>query len=212
VYLRIRRSCPLRARSDGDQRSITVTRRDAVPGAARDGAGQQITRTIFASRGSRVSPLQVAQIELAAVELRHHVDDPACRGGSQQRQQQLGQQERREVAGRPGELEPIRALLAAAESGTGVVDQDVDVTVPVADRVRDPADVGLHGQVGGEQHRRSAGRGLGDLRAGVLAAGLIALCSRHRMFLTNAFRFDTDDCSVPVPAGSGGFCVVTAHI
>jgi len=63
-----------------------------------------------------------------------------------------------------------RRLNAAA----GVVDQDVDVVVPVPDLFGDPADVGLHGQVGHEQHRRCAGCGRGDLRAGVLAAGLIA--------------------------------------
>jgi hypothetical protein len=63
------------------------------------------------------------------------------------------------VVGRPGELQPIGALLAAAERGTGVVDQDVDVTVPVPDLSGDPADVGLHGQAGHQQHRRFAGCG-----------------------------------------------------
>ena len=48
------------------------------------------------------------------------------------------------------------------------------MTVPVPDLLGDPADVRLHGQIGHEQHRRFAGRGLGDLRAGMLAAGLIA--------------------------------------
>jgi hypothetical protein len=48
------------------------------------------------------------------------------------------------------------------------------VAVPVLDLSGDPADVRLHGQVGKQQHRRFAGRGLGDLRAGVLAASLIA--------------------------------------
>jgi hypothetical protein len=95
-------------------------------------------------------------------------------GAGQQRQQQLGKQERPELVGRPRELEPIRALLAAAERGTGVVDQDVDVVVPVLDLLGDPADVGLRGQVGNEQRWRFAGRGLGDPRAGVLTACLIA--------------------------------------
>ena len=78
------------------------------------------------------------------------------------------------MVGRPGELQPVRAQLAAGERGTGVVDQDVGVGVPVPELAGGPEDAGLHGQVGKQQHRRFAGCGLGDLRAGVLAAGLIA--------------------------------------
>jgi hypothetical protein len=92
----------------------------------------------------------------------------------EERQQQLGQQERGQVVGRPGELEPIRAQRAAGKRAAGVVDQDVDVLVPIPDLLGDPANLRLHGQVGHEQHRRPAGGGPGDLRAGALAAGLIA--------------------------------------
>ena len=45
-------ACPIRARSEGDRGSITVTRRHALPAATSTGAGQEAGRTIFASRGS----------------------------------------------------------------------------------------------------------------------------------------------------------------
>jgi MFS family permease len=73
------------------------------------------------------------------------------------------------MVGCPRQLEAVRALLAAVEGVTRVVDQDVDVVVPIADLLGDPANVRLHRHVGDEQYRRFAGCDLGDLRAGALA-------------------------------------------
>jgi len=59
-------ACPIRARSEGDRGSITVTRRHALPAATSTGAGQEAGRTIFASRCSKT------QTANCAVYLLHH--------------------------------------------------------------------------------------------------------------------------------------------
>jgi hypothetical protein len=48
------RSCPLRARSEGDWRSIAVTRGFGLVAPTSSGAGRDAGRTIFASRWSAV--------------------------------------------------------------------------------------------------------------------------------------------------------------
>jgi hypothetical protein len=56
--------------------------------------------------------VEVVEVKLAAVDLRGHVDDAAGRGGDEQRQQQVGEQKRRQVIDRPGQLESIGAQVA----------------------------------------------------------------------------------------------------
>jgi hypothetical protein len=82
----------------------------------------------------------------------------------------VGEQKRRQVIGRPGELESVGALLAAVERVAGVVDENVDPVVLRCHLDGYAADLGLHGQVGEHQHRGVSGRNLGDLRARALAA------------------------------------------
>ena len=98
---------------------------------------------------------------------RRDVDDARRRGGLQQRQQLVGQQEAREIVHREAQLVAVDAGLPArhrpCRADAGVVDQEVEAVHGAAHLVRQAAHLGQRRQVGLQEGGAAAG--LGDLAA-----------------------------------------------
>ena len=73
------------------------------------------------------------------MRFRRDGDDARRRRGLEAVQQQIGQQKRREVIDRKGQLEPVRRKPVLRRKQAGIVDQHVEPVVPGQNLVRQPA-------------------------------------------------------------------------
>lgn len=104
-----------------------------------------------------------------------HGEHPGRRPGPEGVEQEVGEQEGRQVVEGERALEPVRGLEALAEDRPGVVDQARQApSRGRLDRLGEAPDLGLDGQVG--EHELELGAGvLGAQRGeGLLAAGAVA--------------------------------------
>src|SRR5690348_12972116 len=103
-------------------------------------------------------------------------DDAGGRAGFQRLEQQVGQQERREVIERERHLNAVRRLAAAPEEDrAGVVDEHVQAVVACTELLSRPAHLRLHTEIG-------------DQRADVVIAGLFLDTGDHRLRLGGIAR------------------------
>ena len=149
----------------------------------------ELRGAVDAHRGVGLLGLEIFEIQTAGlVGIGGRSHDAAS---DQAVAQQAGEQERREVVQRKGTLEALGGLLPRGEQSAGVVGQDIDVLVAVANLLREPADIGHQHQIGDVlMDGRSSDRRPGLLRDG---SDALALATHNRHL-----------CSLPSKVDRGG--------
>ena len=119
--------------------------------------------------------LEVVEVEHPApVRVRAGDDNPRRRGGPEPVEQQIREQERRQVVDRERSLVAVLGQLATMRVGAGVVDQHVDAVVAVEQLLREPADLGQRREVRPQRLNRPPARPLDSPRDRVQPAGISA--------------------------------------
>ena len=124
--------------------------------------------------------LQVGEVDVpAAVHARTDVDDARGRAGAEPVEQQVGQQERRQVVDREGTLVAVGGGAAAAHRDAGVVDQHVEPGTRAQDPFGQCAHFGQRRKVGGHRRHLPVAGGVCDLTRRNAGARLVAPVHDH---------------------------------
>ena len=117
------------------------------------GAGEQDVAQLGAPVGLERGPVLLADhrggVEAgAAMRLRRDGDDARGGRGAQPVEQQIGQQERRQMVDRDGQLVAVLGQLRAGRDQPGIVDQHVEPLVPCQHRFGQLPHLGEAGEIG----------------------------------------------------------------
>ena len=173
----------LLAERRADHSGVERVRRDARP---LEPAGQLVGEQDVGQLGlvvralTAVAPLALEVVEVDAahgLRARRDGDDPGRGGGPEPVQQQVRQQERREVVDRERALQTVLRDMPCRPVAAHVVHQDVEARVCRAYLLRETAHLALGGQVGGEDVDITACPA--DPLRGRLGPGLVAPDDAH---------------------------------